>query len=55
MRVSRSHLYNADGLPGQVEAGVEQEREDERKGSVPTRVQTDITQTQTSKTEQKAR
>lgn len=32
----RSYLYNADGLPGQVEAGVEQKGEGKREGSVPT-------------------
>lgn len=34
------YLYNADGFPGQVEAGVEQEREGEREGSVPAHTQT---------------
>lgn len=30
------YLYNTDGLPGQVEAGVEQEGEDKGECSVPT-------------------
>lgn len=31
-----TYLYNTDGLPGQVEAGVEQEGEDKGECSVPT-------------------
>ena len=31
------HLNDADGFPGEVEAGVEQESEDEGESSVPER------------------